>query len=146
MIIEYSKIKKALGYMAWLYASQYPQYESQELINEFYASSLIQNLEQPGRVYHACQYAFWSFHRKNRLARVDRRNRPTEYDGGQAKIEAKDWLRQATKRLSRKERQVVDGRLKEESWQEIAKRYGCSRMEVWRRWSSAKRKMRATFK
>jgi len=139
-------------YMAKLFRSRFPQFEIDELVNEFWLSTSVQTMKDVRMIWKSCKWAFYLYYRKQNglstctgeplirckgktisfedVGREDIKYEPEYIEGGFDDIDAMDFRDTVFQGLSPKERAVCGQRAGGKTLAEVSRSLSVSRERV----------------
>jgi DNA-binding CsgD family transcriptional regulator len=156
-MVAFENVHGAMVYMAEKYVRLFPEYEIDELVNEFWVSPHFQSMPDRGMIWKACCWAFLAYHYRQRGRRMIPQRIPTSVvsltdlwedqcealtdEGSNGRFEARDFIHEQSRKLEPAERRIIARKLRGDNLSQIAKRQQCSRQLISYQWTEIKRKL-----
>lgn len=126
MKVEFEELKYPMYHMATKFCRRFPEFQVDELINEFWLSYHVQHMKDARMIWKACEWAFWFYYRRQKglstqtgkplvrrkgttisLEEVgieEINNEPAVIEIGYEDIDTKDFRKELFKKLTPKEK------------------------------------------
>jgi DNA-binding CsgD family transcriptional regulator len=157
-MVAFEDIRGAMVFMAEKYVRRFPEYEIDELVNEFWVSPHFQSMPARGMIWKACCWAFWAYHYRQRGRKMTPQRIPTSVvsltdlrqdqcgalvgrHGNNGRFEARDFIHERSKRLRQRERRIIARKLRGDTLKQIGKRNKYSRARAGYEWMAVKEKL-----